>query len=168
MRKTNLAPTFSRSHRSPQKGYRRLFINLGKADGFYPGEVMQFINKHVRGHVEVGHIDLLDKISYIEVPEKEAALVMRSLDGTRYKRRAVRCNEADSDSRERGNEGARKRGNERARGKGEAFGRGARGGQRSFKKEDWMRFLHPDKMKLKGEEPDFSEEGWARRRPKKK
>ena len=158
----------ARGARKPERGYRRLFINLGKADGFYPGEVMQFINKHVRGHVEVGHIDLLDKISYIEVPEKEAALVMRSLDGTRYKRRAVRCNEADSDSRERGNEGARKRGNERARGKGEAFGRGARGGQRSFKKEDWMRFLHPDKMKLKGEEPDFSEEGWARRRPKKK
>ena len=164
----NVGAKGTRSPRSPQKGYQRLFINLGKADGFYPGEVMQFINKHVRGHVEVGHIDLLDKISYIEVPEKEAALVMRSLDGTRYKRRAVRCNEADSDSRERGNEGARKRGNERARGKGEAFGRGARGGQRSFKKEDWMRFLHPDKMKLKGEEPDFSEEGWARRRPKKK
>jgi ATP-dependent RNA helicase DeaD len=29
-----------------------------------------------------------------------------------------------------------------------------------------MKFLNPDK--LKGEVPDFSEEGWARRRPKKK
>ena len=45
---------------------------------------------------------------------------------------------------------------------------GAKGAQRSFKKEDWMRFLNPDNMKLKGEEPDFTEEGWARRRPKKK
>jgi ATP-dependent RNA helicase DeaD len=31
-----------------------------------------------------------------------------------------------------------------------------------------MQFLNPKAMKLKGDEPDFSEEGWARRRPKKK
>ena len=42
-------------------------------------------------------------------------------------------------------------------------------------KEDWMQFLNPDMAKkgkkgndLVGEEPDFSEEGWARRYPKKK
>lgn len=42
-------------------------------------------------------------------------------------------------------------------------------------KEDWMQFLNPDMAKkgkknnnLVGEEPDFSEEGWARRFPKKK
>ena len=36
-----------------------------------------------------------------------------------------------------------------------------------------MKFLHPDEsgkkdFELKGEMPDFSEEGWARRKPKKK
>ena len=153
----------ARGARKPERGYRRLFINLGKADGFYPGEVMQFINKHVRGHVEVGHIDLLDKISYIEVPEKDAPLVMRSLDGTSYKRRAVRCNEADA----KGEKGQGKATGRRTE-FGNARSKERNSGQRSFKKEDWMRFLHPDKMKLKGEEPDFSEEGWARRRPKKK
>ena len=30
-----------------QKGYRRLFINLGKRDGFYPGELMQTLNRFV-------------------------------------------------------------------------------------------------------------------------
>jgi ATP-dependent RNA helicase DeaD len=45
--------------------------------------------------------------------------------------------------------------------------------QHKFKKEDWMQFLNPGGMKAKktdfrGDEPDFSEEGWARRRPKKK
>ena len=45
---------------------------------------------------------------------------------------------------------------------------------RKYQKEDWMKFLHPDeptkkrkKFELKGELPDFSEEGWARRKPKK-
>lgn len=44
-----------------------------------------------------------------------------------------------------------------------------------YKKEDWMQFLNPDSKKqspdsdgLRGEAPDFSEEGWARRFPKKK
>jgi len=60
----------SRGPRKAESGYKRLFINLGKADGFYPGEVMQFINKNVHGKQAVGHIDLLAKQSYIEVPER--------------------------------------------------------------------------------------------------
>lgn len=155
--------------RKPEKGYQRLFVNLGKADGFYPGEVMQFINKNVGGRVQVGHIDLLDKISYIEVPTDQAEAVKRGLDGASYKRRTVRCN--DADSREQG-----------ARSKDQKVGgRNAKAAKRramfederparqtKFKKDDWMKFLNPDRIDLKGDEPDFSEEGWARRRPKKK
>ncbi|MGN1257137.1 MAG: helicase-related protein, partial [Bacteroidaceae bacterium] len=45
---------------------------------------------------------------------------------------------------------------------------------KKYTKEDWMKFLHPGKVQpvgsdgLVGEIPDFSEEGWARRRPAKK
>ena len=74
------------------KGYRRLFINLGKHDGFYPGELMQMLNRFVGGRQEVGHIDLLDTISYFEVPEKDAKKVMIQLTGIRFKGRQVRCN----------------------------------------------------------------------------
>ena len=82
-----------------QKGYRRLFINLGKRDGFYPGELMQTLNRFVGGRQEVGHIDLLDTISYFEVPQKDAKKVMIQLSGIRYKGHTVRCNAAD-DKRE--------------------------------------------------------------------
>ena len=68
---------------------------FGKADGFYPGEVMQFVNKNVHGKQAVGHIDLLAKQSYIEVPEQDAQKVMQSLDGATYKGRKVRCNDAE-------------------------------------------------------------------------
>ena len=37
---------------------------------------MQFINKNVHGKQAVGHIDLLAKQSYIEVPEQDAQKVM--------------------------------------------------------------------------------------------
>ena len=137
----------------PQKGYRRLFINLGKRNGFYPGELMQTLNRFVGGRQEVGHIDLLDSISYFEVPEKDAKKVMLQLTGIRYKGQTVRCNDADDASKG----GARQ----------------GKGGDRSSKpkrqkKDNWRELMGKAPRELKGKEPDFSEEGWAMRKPRKK
>ena len=160
--------------RKPEKGYKRLFINLGKKDGFYPGEAMQFINRNVGGRVPVGHIELQNTISFFEVPEREARKVMQALNGAWYKSREVRCNEADSMPAEKqrgGASGAKVR--DFRRGKARPVRSQEQPDQHKFKKDDWMQFLNPGGMKAKktdfrGEEPDFSEEGWARRRPKKK
>ena len=173
--------TRSRGARKAEKGFKRLFINLGKNDGFYPGEVMQFINKNMNGHQAVGHIDLLAKQSYIEVPEQDAQKVMKALDGAVYKRRKVRCNDADEPGHERsaGGRSTGSRGGYGSRTEGRQDDRGRRGrGRRQaendaqfathkFKKDDWKELMKGAPAKLKGEEPDFSEEGWARRRPKK-
>ena len=184
-----------REKRAPEAGYRRLFINLGKDDGFYPGEVMQFINRNVHGRQDVGHIDLLARISYIEVPADDADKVMRALNGARYKNRTVRCNDADDTeaaarapkggraaARDGGARGRKQqrdddfsRYEKRSKRRNEEEGktrakRGKRGETRyeSGRQDDWRQFIaHPD-IKLVGEEPDFSEEGWARRRPRKK
>ena len=83
-------------HNKAEKGYKRLFINLGKKDGFFPGVLMQTLNRYVGGRQEVGHIDLLDTISYFEVPEKDARKVMTQLTGIRFKGRQVRCNLANN------------------------------------------------------------------------
>ena len=164
-----------RGPRQAEAGYRRLFINLGKQDGFYPGEVMQFINKHIHGHQEVGHIDLLQKFSYIEVPEGDAQRVMRALDGTAYKGREVRCNDADESGHgrsARGSRGAADKGDRNygksGRGKGRQSGRAHDDDSRRGR-DDWKQLMADSRnIKLRGEVPDFSEEGWARRRPKKK
>ena len=160
--------------RKPEKGYKRLFINLGKKDGFYPGEAMQFINRNVGGRVPVGHIELQNTISFFEVPEREARKVIQALNGAWYKSREVRCNEADSMPAEKqrgGASGAKVR--DFRRGKARLVRSQEQPDQHKFQKDDWMQFLNPGGMKAKktdfrGEEPDFSEEGWARRRPKKK
>lgn len=139
-----------RGPRKAEKGFSRLFINLGKDDGFYPGEVMSFINRHVQGRQQVGHIDLLPRFSYIEVPERDARKVMAALDGTQYKGRAVRCNREDDgpkgrvqkshDDRKRSSKPKYKDVDERDVPRG---------------KQGWKAFVE-------------QEEGWARRRPKKK
>ena len=166
--------------RTPEAGYKRLFINLGKDDGFYPGEVMQFINKNVHGRQEVGHIDLLGKFSYIEVPEKDANKVMKALNGTTYKKREVRCNNAEEGGHGRGgrsngerrgkrndDETNNRRSNSNRQERSSKPKRNARPQQEPATTGDWRQFFQHD-TKLKGEIPDFSEEGWARRKPKKK
>jgi len=154
----------------PDAGFRRLFINLGKNDGFYPGEVMQFVNKNVKGRQEIGQIDLLSKISYIEVPENDADRVMDALNGARYKGREVRCNDADESGK--GRESRPSRGERRTKKHGSESERKSRKGAKKAaatqETGDWRQFFVHNDVKLKGEEPDFSEEGWARRRPKTK
>jgi ATP-dependent RNA helicase DeaD len=189
--------TGGRRRHDTEAGYKRLFINLGKDDGFYPGEIMQFVNKNVHGRQEIGHIDLLSKFSYIEVPEKDADNVMKQLTGTEYKGREVRCNDADEGGHgngarggSRGGRGSRDGGRDSRDGgrdsRGPRGGRDSRGeGRRdryssdkprssrssranSDDNGDWRELMKGKDFKLKGENPDFSEEGWARRRPKKK
>ena len=165
-----------RRNHEAEAGFKRLFINLGKADGFYPGEIMQFINKNVKGRQEVGHIDLLSKFSYIEVPEKDAERVMKALDGTTYKRREVRCNDADEKGHGRANQKSERgeRSDRRDRSdKGYSKDKSSRPARKPRRKEDengdWRALMNKSKdFKFKDETPDFSEEGWARRRPKKK
>lgn len=149
---------------------------------------MHLINKLIRGRQIVGLIDLLNRFSYIDVPERDAELVMTALNGVMYKGREVRCNDAD--------EGARQR--RRTRDGGDDFSRyekkskrrnadadhhasehGERAGsqqarqiqeqgRQEAKSDDWRQFFNNDKIELVGEEPDFSEEGWAMRKPRKK
>ena len=155
--------------RKAEAGYRRLFINLGKKDGFYPGELMQFLNKNVRGHVEVGHIDLLTTQSYFDVPEEEASRVMKYINGQRYKGREVRCNDADegNDNKSRASRPSKKTSSSRET-RSSREPRAPKEHKKTFKKEEWLQFLNPNSMKLKGKIPDFSEEGWAVRKPRKK
>ena len=160
-----------------QKGYRRLFINLGKRDGFYPGELMQTLNRFGGGRQEVGHIDLLDTISYFEVPEKDAKKVMIQLTGIRYKGRTVRCNDADEGGKNPRETAAPSTREKRSRRDSQPKRQKEEMPKRQ-KKDDWRSLMRSTEGRLqgknkvprdlKGPEPDFSEEGWAMRKPRKK
>lgn len=189
--------------RNAEEGFVRLFLNLGKLDGFYAKEVMKLVNDHVKGKVEVGRIDLMKSFSFFEVAEEEAERVIAGLSKVQVKGRKVVVEVASSDDAPEDNKRKRKRkddsrGGERpARGKKERAEKAdkkldkksdkktekankpsreergytaARG--KKYSKDDWKQFFSdgtPGKGNdLIGEEPDFSEEGWARRYPKKK
>ena len=174
----------NKSHQA-EEGYVRLFLNVGKIDGMYAREIISLINKNVQGDkVAVGRIDLMKNFSFIEVKQDDLNRVLKGLKhGVTVKGRSVVCDVSTEEPQQKERKPERKvkpayqeKPAAPKREKHEKPSREERGytaprGKKYYKKEDWMKFLNPDKLKkneLKGEIPDFTEEGWARRKPKKK
>lgn len=155
--------------RKAEAGYTRLFITAGKMDGVVPAKLIDLINRHVHKRVEVGRIDLMPKFSFFEVHEEDTDDVVRGLQRAKLNGRPVSVEIALEDEAE-----ARARGNRRENtGHPKRAERPARA-ERNYTeprarktKDDWKKFFDPE-FKLKGEVPDFSEEGWAKRKKKRK
>ncbi len=75
--------------REPEKGYSRLFINVGKIDGINPAVLMGFINENVKGKIPIGKIDLMRNFSFFEVPEDVANKVVNAFKGTHLEDRKL-------------------------------------------------------------------------------
>ncbi len=118
---------------SPEPGYARLFLTVGKMDGYYAKEIIKMVNDHVRGgKVNIGRIDLLKNFSFIEVSEDDASRVINGIRGIRVKGRAVDISMADTESKSGGNKKKRTQHDDEPKGK-------------KFDKADWMKFMHPEK-----------------------
>ena len=75
--------------RKPERGYERLFINLGKMDNINPAKLMGFINDYVPGKVRVGRIDLMKNFSFFEVPEGTSRSVLKAFKGVSVDNRKI-------------------------------------------------------------------------------
>lgn len=77
-----------RSH-GAEEGYSRFFLNFGKADGMFPNQLIELINKCVPGRIRIGKIDLRDNFSFFEVESKDAAHVMDSMNSFEIEGRRI-------------------------------------------------------------------------------
>ena len=159
-----------------EEGYTRLFLSVSKIDGFFAKDIIKLINDKVKGpKVEIGRIDLLKNISFVEVAEEDADRVMKDLKGSRVKGREIIVDYADNPNHSASSKDGSSKKKDRKKdkkkdqyptdffdepvGKKKDSSRGKRGAARAsreergyteprgrkFKKEDWMKFLHPDK-----------------------
>jgi len=70
--------------------YKRLFINLGKTDGFYPEQLIELVNKNTKGRkVPIGVIDLMKTFSFFEVEEQFSDEVITALNNAKFNDRRV-------------------------------------------------------------------------------
>ena len=166
--------------RKAEKGYTRLFLNLGKTDGFYTNQIIDLVNRNLRKErIQIGRIDLMQNFSFFEVIQEQAPQVLKALnkvvlsggrkvcveiagentgksDKSGKKKKVAAEKKADKPSKV---EKAKKPSREE---RGYTSPRGPK------KKDDWKQFFQQDNLPLRGEEPDFSEEGWAKRSKRKK
>ena len=179
-----------KTERKAEKGYTRLFLNLGKTDGFYANQIIELINRNMKKQrTTIGRIDLMQNFSFFEVAEKQANDVISALNKVNLNGRKVVVevageNSGKSDNGGRKNSSSRKSASTKEKtaksaspkaAKERKLSRAERGyteERGSKKQDDWKQFFNSDNSKkksskLKGEEPDFNEEGWARRKKQK-
>jgi ATP-dependent RNA helicase DeaD len=138
--------------RASEKGFSRLFINLGKTDGISPQSLIGLLNDNVPGRkVEIGKIDLLKNFSFFEVVETDRDRVIQSLDGVKAFRRQVAVEAAQpspSESRKKKiDDKDKKFFNEGYKSKDSSY-KDDRKGKDSFRAKD--SFKAKDKKKSKG------------------
>lgn len=69
-----------KDRRTADKGYERIYINLGKADGFFAPNLIDLINQNTKGsRINLGRIDLLSKYSLFDVNKGDAHRVISAL-----------------------------------------------------------------------------------------
>ena len=131
-----------RAH-AAEEGYSRFFLNFGKADGLYPNQLIELVNKCVPGKVRIGKIDLRENFSFFEVEEGEAQRVMDSMNGFEVDGRRISVEPAQGKKEEGGRGGKRSYGGRRSddgyKGKRGSKDSGRRGGDRSdrtFRKDE--------------------------------
>ena len=166
--------------RKAEKGYTRLFLNLGKTDGFYTNQIIDLVNRNLRKErIQIGRIDLMQNFSFFEVLQEQAPQVIKALNKVVLNGGRKVCVEVAGENTGKSDKGGKKKkvAAEKKVDKVEKVekpkkpSRAERGyvnPRGPKKKDDWKQFFQQDNQPLRGEEPDFSEEGWAKRSKRKK
>ncbi len=138
-----------------EEGYTRLFLNFGKRDNFFAREIINLVNRYVKGKVEIGRIDLLNNCSFFEVPEEQAELVMGKMAKAKVGERRVVVDFADradgkADSAAHGPKGRTRRNEDRyadsrkkskPKARKNAERREQNDKEQRFGKDDWKQFF---------------------------
>jgi len=69
-----------KDRRTAERGMERVYVNAGKADGFFAGTLIDLLNKNSSGQrIDVGRIDLMPNYSLFDVKKGEAKRAVTAL-----------------------------------------------------------------------------------------
>lgn len=166
--------------RKAEKGYTRLFLNLGKTDGFYTNQIIDLVNRNLRKErIQIGRIDLMQNFSFFEVIQEQAPQVLKALNKVVLSGGRKVCVEIAGENTGKSDKSGKKKkvaaekkadkpSKVEKTKKPSREERGYTSPRGPKKKDDWKQFFQQDNQPLRGEEPDFSEEGWVKRSKRKK
>ena len=85
-----------KDRRTAARGMERIYVNVGKRDGFFAGNLIELLNREVQGkRVDVGRIDLLPAYTLFDVNKKDARKVVGALTGTDFFGKRIHSEIAD-------------------------------------------------------------------------
>ncbi len=91
------------SYSQNDDNYTRLFINFGKADEFFPDQLISLINSNTRGmKVPIGKIDLYRDFSFFEVEAGYSDDLIKAMKSAKYMGKRVVVQIAQEKNEERG------------------------------------------------------------------
>lgn len=73
-----------KDRRVAEKGFERVYVNAGKADGFYPARLIDTLNQNMDGRIEIGRIDLFNNYALFDVRKGEGRKAVAALKNARY------------------------------------------------------------------------------------
>ena len=69
-----------KDRRTAPQGWERMMVNIGKAQGFFPGNLMELVNSSVNGSKpEIGRIDLLPDYTLFDVRKEDSRRILDAL-----------------------------------------------------------------------------------------
>ena len=83
-RSAKTAQRADKDRRVAEKGFERVYVNAGKADGFYPARLIDTLNQNMDGRVEIGRIDLFNNYALFDVRKGEGRKAVAALKNARY------------------------------------------------------------------------------------
>ena len=120
-----------KDRRVAENGYERLMVNIGKASGFFPGNLMELVNRNVAGSKPaIGRIDLMPDYTLFDVRKDDAHRVLAALKNTEFFGQHVRCEKATD--RDYAAEGRKRRGKDSKDGKAPKTAKGKKGKSRGY------------------------------------
>lgn len=153
-----------KDRRDAEEGFERLMVNIGKGDGFFPGNLMELINKNIQGQKpEIGRIDLMPGYTLFDVAKGEGHRVISALKHTDFFGHKIICERAtDRDytgggHQSKGDKGKRKSRKELSVGKNGGRGRKARGASDDYFTDSDSAMKSPKNGKVKKEKKEKKE-----------
>lgn len=87
-----------KDRRTAERGFERVYVNVGKRDGFFAGNLIDMLNKLIAGkRVDVGRIDLLPGYTLFDVKKSDARKVVGALTGAEFYGKRLHSEIADPD-----------------------------------------------------------------------
>lgn len=88
-----------KDRRTAENGMERIYVNVGKSSGFFPGNLMEIINRGIHGSIkpEVGRIDLMPDYTLFDVDSRDAAKVVAVLKNSDFMGHRIYAEPAQAD-----------------------------------------------------------------------